>query len=59
MFRSWLNIGFTPFTRQALGNKKINGGASEEMRVFMEDTQKKYKGLKKMVGRHSFKQICV
>ena len=32
-----------------------NGGASEDMRVIMEDTQKKYKDLKKMaLGKHAF-----
>ena len=34
-----------------------NGGASEEMRVVMEDTQKKYKELKKMVGKHAFNEF--
>ena len=34
-----------------------NGGAHEEMRVVMEDTQKKCKEIKKMMGEHSFSQF--
>ena len=59
IFRSWLNIGFTPFPSQVLKNKKVrhmlgNGSTSEEMRVVMEDTQKKYEEPRKMVGKHTF-----
>jgi hypothetical protein len=46
IFKSWLNIGFVPFARQALKHKKVchvpgKGGTSDEIRRTMEETQKK------------------
>ena len=55
--KSWLNIGFTPFTRQALLHKKVrhmlgDGGASDVMQTTMEETEKEYSRLKIATKEH-------
>jgi hypothetical protein len=51
IFKCWMNIGFVPFTRQALTHKKVrhmlgDGGASDKIQESMRDTEKTYKKLK-------------
>jgi hypothetical protein len=52
-----MNIGSTPFTCQALKHNTMchilcNGGASDEMRLKMEETEEKYSRLKSAAGEH-------
>ena len=54
LVRSWLAIGFTPFTREALNHKKVrhtlgDGGASDEMKEKLEAVQQDYGELREKV----------
>ena len=51
IFRCWMNIGWTPFTRNALKHKKVrhmlgDGGANNEMKATLENVTKQYAKLK-------------
>ncbi len=54
IFKSWLAVGFVPFTRNALLHKKVrhllgDGGASKEMTETLAWTQQTYRELKEKV----------
>ena len=54
ILKSFLNIGWTPFTRKALEHKKVRhmlgeGGASEEMKGTLESVQERYDSLRTKV----------
>ena len=51
IFRCWMNIGWTPFTRNALKHKKVrhmlgDGGANSEMKETLESVTEQYAKLK-------------
>lgn len=51
IFRCWMNIGWTPFTRNALKHKKVrhmlgDGGANSEMKETLESVVEQYAKLK-------------
>lgn len=55
IFKSWMAVGFVPFTQNALSHKKVqhllgDGGASDEMTDKLSSTLQKYKELKEKVN---------
>ena len=51
IFKCWMNIGWIPFTRNALGHKKVRhmlgeGGANEKMKAMLENVTEEYAKLK-------------
>ncbi len=54
IFKSWMVVGFVPFTQNALSHKKVHhmlgeGGASVEMSAKVKETQQNYNCLKREV----------
>ena len=55
IFKSWMNVGFVPFTRNALKHEKVrhelgDGGASEDMTQKLQDMTTEYESLKSKVS---------
>ncbi len=62
IFKSWLNVGFIPFTRKALTNQKVrhmlgDGGASDEMAAKIKSVQDSYDKLKAEVRSHGINEF--